>query len=195
MKLLKLSLLIAFAFISGNIHAQDTYNISKGYSVIINGTSNLHDWNETVDTVRGVSTVSWNSDGTFNLDAINIKMDVHSIKSDMGGAMNNNTYKALKAETYPVITFTLSEPVNSIKTDETATTVSAKGNMTIAGVTKPIIMQVKVFMPRKGTMEFAGSQIIKMTDYNVKPPTALFGALKTGDDITITFKTDFSLAN
>lgn len=195
MKQLRFSLLIAFTLISANIPAQDIYTISKGYSVIINGTSNLHDWDETVGTVTGESTVSWNSDGSFDLNAINIKMDVHSIKSDMGGAMNNNTYKALKADTYPEIIFTLTAPVKSIKTDPGATTISAKGNMTIAGVTKPVIMEVKVFMPQKGVMEFAGSQIIKMSDYGVKPPTALFGALKTGDVITITFKTDFSLTN
>jgi hypothetical protein len=50
-------------------------------------------------------------------------------------------------------------------------------------------------MPQKGVMEFEGTQAIKMTDYSVNPPTALFGALKTGNDITITFKTDFSQSN
>ena len=53
-------------------------------------------------------------------------------------------------------------------------------------------MQVKISMPAKGTMQFAGVQTIKMTDYGVTPPVALFGTLTTGDEITINFKTNFS---
>jgi len=29
---------------------------------------------------------------------------------------------------------------------------------------------------------------IKMTDYGIKPPTALFGRLKTGDDVKVNFE-------
>jgi polyisoprenoid-binding protein YceI len=196
-KWLKNILLIAIAtqLISAVNPKDDIYTLSKDYSVTINGTSNLHNWNESVGTVTGSGTVNWNSDGSFNLEVISIKMEVLSIKSDVGGAMNNNTYKALKADANPEIIFTLSIPVKSIKTDSAANTISASGNMTIAGVTKPVVMQVKAFMPQKGVMEFEGSQIIMMSDYGVKPPTALLGMLKTGNAITITFKTNFSLSN
>jgi hypothetical protein len=32
-----------------------------------------------------------------------------------------------------------------------------------------------------------------MTDFGVKPPSALFGTLKAGPDITISFKTVFTI--
>ena len=67
--------------------------------------------------------------------------------------------------------------------------------MTIAGITKPITMQVKVFMPGKGVVEIEGSESIKMTDYGVKPPVALLGMLKTGDAIAVKFKTSFARTN
>lgn len=195
MKQFKILLLFAFTLISAGNLNQDTYILAKGYTVIIHGTSNLHNWDETVGTVVGSSSVSWNSDGSFNMEALTLKIEVHSIKSSEGGAMNNNTYKALKADANPEITYTLTSPLKSIKTATSAVTISANGNMTIAGVTKPVIMQVKASMPQKGVMEFEGIQAIKMTDYGINPPTALFGALKTGNDITITFKTDFSQNN
>jgi len=195
MKQFTILLLMAFALISAGVAVNDNYTIAKGYTVTINGTSNLHNWTETVGTVTGSSVVSTNSDGSFNMETLTIKIEVRSIKSTEGGAMNNNTYKALKADADPEITFTLTTPLRSIKTAASAITVSAHGTMTIAGVTKPVIMQVKASMPQKGTMEFEGTQAIKMTDYGISPPTALFGALKTGDDITITFKTDFSQNN
>jgi polyisoprenoid-binding protein YceI len=194
MKNFKLLLLAAAAllFIRAVIPVKDTYTLSKGYAVTINGTSNLHNWNETVETVTGETTISWNSDGSFNLEAVSIKMNVHSIKSDMGAIMNNNTYKALKAGDNPEIVFVLNTPINSIPAKSNEKVLSAKGKLTIAGVTKVIDMQVKALALAHGKLTFEGSQTINMTDYGVKPPVALFGTLKTGNEITINFKTSFT---
>jgi polyisoprenoid-binding protein YceI len=186
---------ITTLFISAVAPVKNTYTLSEGYVVTIHGTSNLHNWDQKVGIVSGDGVVSWNKDGSFDLEAINIKIDVHSIKSDNGSIMNNKTYKALKADDYPQIIFTLTMPVKSIQAKLNEKTISAKGNLTIAGVTKPVGMQVKVFMKEQEILAFEGSQIIKMTDYNVDPPTAFFGTLKTGDEITLNFKTSFKTTN
>jgi len=175
------------------VPASSTYTLSKDYTVTIHGTSNLHAWDEKVNTVSGDGTVNPNSDGSYNVTAIRIKMEVHSIKSDMGSIMNNNTYKALKADDYPQIIFALVAPVESIQVKAGEKTVMVKGNLTIAGVTRPVNVQVKIAMPEQRTLLFEGSQAIKMTDYGIKPPTALLGTLKTGNEITINFKTSFIL--
>jgi len=190
----KISLVIIAAFaMSATTVVESKYVLSKNYTVTILGTSNLHSWNETVEMVSGDGSVTWNEDGSFNLGAIHLKMEVHSIKSDMGSIMNNNTYKALKADKNPEIIFTLTTPVNSIKAGTASTTISAKGTLSIAGVTRPIDMNVKVSIQDHTVLSFEGSQTIKMTDYNISPPTALFGTLKTGDEITINFKTNFTV--
>ena len=116
-------------------------------------------------------------------------MEVHSIKSNEGSAMNNNTYKALKADSNPEITFALSTQLKSIPA--AGRSVSAKVNLTIAGVTKAIDMAVTASGQPHGNITFEGVKTIKMTDYGIKPPVALFGTLKTGDDITIHFKNCF----
>ena len=169
-----------------------TYVLSKEYTVTIHGTSNLHDWDEKVENISGYGNMSSNSDGSMNLNAISIRMDVHSIKSDMGSMMNSNTYKALKADANPQIIFTLSSPLKSIQAKPGSPAVTAKGNLTIAGITKPVEMNVKVFTQGQGKLSFEGAQTIKMTDYGVQPPTALMGTLKTGNEITINFKTSFT---
>ncbi len=171
------------------------YILAPDYNVTIHGSSNLHDWDETVGKVTGDGIINWNADGSFDLNSINIKMDVESIKGDMGSVMNNKTHKALKSDTYPQISFILSAPVKSVKANATANTLSAKGTLTIAGVTKPVIMQVKLSMQGQNKLAFEGAQTIRMTDYGVDPPTALFGALKTADEITISFKTNFIASN
>jgi polyisoprenoid-binding protein YceI len=191
----KISLVIIAALsMSATTVVESKYVLSKNYTVTILGTSNLHSWNETVQTVLGDGSVTWNGDGSFNLDAIHLKMEVNSIKSDMGSIMNNNTYKALKADKNPEIIFTLTTPVSSIKVGSANTPISAKGTLTIAGVTRPIDMNVKVSIQDHTVLSFEGSQTIKMTDYGISPPTALFGTLKTGDEITINFKTNFTVS-
>jgi polyisoprenoid-binding protein YceI len=174
--------------------AKNTYTLSKDYTVTINGTSNLHSWDEKVTTVSGNGAVNWDN-GSFELVAVNIKMDVHSIQSDMGSAMNNKTYKALKADANPEIIFALNVPVKAIQTSANEKTVTAKGNLTIAGITKTVDMTVKISMQEKGKFAVEGSQAIKMSDYNIDPPTALFGTLKTGNEITINFETNFTIDN
>jgi len=192
MKKLNIILLALVPLIFAGMPAADSYTLSPGYAVNIHGTSNLHDWNESVGTVSGAGTVSWNNDGSFNLDAVYISMQVTSVKSTEGSIMNNNTYKALKAEACPYIVLKLNESIKSIQAKSGEAGILAKATLTIAGVTKAIDMQVKVSMVEKGKLTFEGSQAIKMTDYGIDPPTALFGTLKTGNDITINFKTSFT---
>lgn len=188
MKSFKNLYLVAIAIIctSGIVLSGNSYTLIKGYTVTIDGTSNLHDWTETVETVTGNGIINWNSDGSFELSAMNIKMAVRSIKSTEGSIMNNNTYKALKSDDHPDINFVLAGPVKS-----NGGAIAVKINLSIAGVTRTIDMTVTATAQGQGRVTFEGSKTIKMTDYNVKPPVAFFGALRTGDEITIHFKTVF----
>ncbi|MBC7382545.1 MAG: YceI family protein [Bacteroidia bacterium] len=184
---------LAIFFIGAAITGKNTCTLIKDYVVTIKGTSNLHGWEERVEIVTGDGIVNLNKDGSLDLENINIKMDVHSFKSDMGSVMNNNTYKALKADANPEIIFTLKVPVKSIQPKPNEKTISAKGNLTIAGITRFVDMPVKVFMQDQGKIAFYGFYSLKMTDYGVDPPTALFGTLKTGNEITINFKVNFKI--
>jgi polyisoprenoid-binding protein YceI len=170
------------------VHAtKNSYTLSNDYQVSIFGTSNLHNWNEKVKHVSGTTTISWNADGSFSVEAIDITMDVKSIKSE-SSAMDKNTYKALKADAYPQITVALNAPLTGIAGKAAGTTVWVKANVTIAGVTKVMDMQIQIKMPAAGKLTFEGAQKIKMSDFGLTPPTALLGTLKTGNDITIKFK-------
>ncbi len=193
MKLFKCFLLItATVMLTSAGTAVNTYTLSKGYTVSIHGTSNLHDWNENVVTVTGEGSVNWSGDATFDLDALNIKMEVHSIKSTEGSIMDRNTYNALKADDHPEITFTLITPVKAIPVGSHV--VAAKINLSIAGVTKAIDMSVTSEATAHGNVAFEGTKTIKMTDYGIKPPVALLGTMRTGDEITIHFKTVFTIS-
>ena len=67
---------------------------------------------------------------------MNIKMGVYSIKSTEGWIRNNNTYKALNADSHPDNTLVIAQPIRSIPTGEHK--VAAKINLSISGVTKNV---------------------------------------------------------
>ena len=196
MKIFKIFLMLATAvtLLSSAASVKKTYTMSKDYVVTINGTSNLHNWKEKVEIVTGSGVVNWNSDGSFDLETTSIKLNVHSIKSDMGAIMNNNTYKALKADANPEIIFSLTVPILSNPANSNKRSIAAKGNLTIAGVTRLVTMPVKLTMQSHEKLTLEGSQTIRMTDYKVTPPVALMGTMRTGDEITINFKINLQQA-
>jgi hypothetical protein len=60
-------------------------------------------------------------------------------------------------------------------------------------MTRLVALLVDYFEFTSASMRFEGRQVIKMTDFGVKLPSALFGALRAGSEITIYFKTVFTI--
>jgi polyisoprenoid-binding protein YceI len=176
----------------GDLPVQQDYILSGNYAVSIHGTFSIHSWSETVQKVSGELVGTVNSDGGAAIQSIRMVMEVRSIKSDMGSVMDNKTFKALKADADPEITFLITAPF-IIRSSTGGDTVSLQGHLTLAGVTRPVIMRVLSFKAAQGTLSIEGEQNIKMTDFGVKPPSALFGVMKASPDITINFKTDFTI--
>jgi polyisoprenoid-binding protein YceI len=193
MKLRTIFLLGALLMTANLLQAQARYSL-LAYTVSIDGTSNLHNWNEKVQTVTGKGLISWNAGKDFTLQSFNIVMEVNSIKSDEGSTMNNKTYKALKSDKFPQIIFLLTTPV-AIPLGANGYAIVAKGNLTIAGVTKVVSIPIKISADGQKKITIVGAQQVKMSDYGIDAPTALFGVLKTGDVITIGFNTTFTSSN
>ena len=111
-----------------------------------------------------------------------------SLKSGKSG-MDKNTYKALNTEKYKQITFKLSK-VNNINCSGDVCKVSVNGNLTISGSTKPINISFDMKI-EESKISLIGSKTIKMTDFGVDPPKAMFGTITTGDAIDIKFHSIF----
>ena len=92
----------------------------------------------------------------------------------------------MKADNHPNITFKL-EGVTPIKAQADGYTVTASGNLTFAGSTKKVELIAKGKSNGDGTITFSGSQKIKMTDFGIKPPTALMGTMKVGNEVEVVF--------
>ncbi|WP_369047626.1 YceI family protein [Tenacibaculum sp. UWU-22] len=151
--------------------------------VLIKGTSTLHNWESTVEK-PSVTMVLNDVDDTKNIESLNVSITSTNIKSGKR-LMDKLTYEALKSDEYPHITFVFKKG-KLIKENNSEVDIELNGNLTIAGVTKNVSVPTNI--NKKGTnIYLKGVYKLKMTDYGVTPPKALFGTIKTGDEITIDF--------
>jgi polyisoprenoid-binding protein YceI len=167
------------------MQAQGAYKISKS-TMTISGTSNLHDWSSSVNDVKGQSVLSIENNAIVGISSLDISIPVISIKSSKGSAMDNRAYSALKSKEHSLISFQLTR-MDGIEKTASGYRIKATGNLTIAGTKKSIPMTVDGKLMSDGSVNFKGSKALKMTDFNVSPPTAMMGAMTTGDDVTISF--------
>lgn len=154
--------------------------------VTITGTSTIHDWESTAEEFSGTASLTIVDGQLISIENLTFNVLVEGIKSGKRG-MDKKTYGALDEKKHPNIVFNLTK-VNTIENE----TISAAGDLTIAGVTKSIEMKVAYAIGEEGTITFTGEQPITMTDYKIKPPKAVFGTIKCGDDVVVHFDTNFT---
>lgn len=186
MKTNALILLIIFGTLS-MAGAQSFKLDNNASSLEVLGTSTLHDWEITAEELNGSAQVS-SENNAHSINSLNFQVKVEGLKSGKS-AMDNNTYEALNSDDYATIDYVLKEVVSSSKNGNYYD-LNTKGALTIAGCTKVITIPVKTEI-NGNKMVCTGQVTFKMTDFKVEPPTALLGTVKTGDEITIKFKTEF----
>jgi hypothetical protein len=151
------------------------------------GTSNLHNWSMEDKAVACSAKFTYSSGNTVpaSLAALTFSFPVHSLKSGESG-MDSKAYGAMKAKTNVNVVYTASA---STITPGAAHQFSVKssGSLTIAGVTKPVVLTAACSVLADGSITCTGTNKLLMSDYQIKPPTYMLGALKTGNALTIDF--------
>jgi len=167
----------------------------------IEGTSTIHDWEADVQEMQvtiDMNTSALEADTMQSpVNSLTLSVPVKSIESGKGG-MNRKIYGALKDEEHPNITFELTgteliqSNAQATNGNETSFQLMANGNLTIAGSTKEVSFPVDAYIQDGDTYQFTGSYELNMKDYDVDPPSAVFGTIKSGEVVTILFDTYFS---
>ncbi len=192
LSLRKIALLLAvnFSICCAGI-AQTSYE-SHAMDISLKGTSSIHDWEMKAKTGTSEAEFTVGADGkitslsklSFTLPAVNLKSG-HT-------AMDKNTYKALKTTANPNITFVLTSATVTSEGDNNYL-LNCNGQMSIAGATKSTdLVATAKYNPSDKSFTVTGVKKMKMTDYNVKPPTVMLGTIKTGNDISIAYNLKFS---
>ena len=100
------------------------------------------------------------------------------------GTMNGHMKKALKVGDFPTIAFRLATYDIIRGTDGISGTLI--GTLTLGGVKKSIAIPT-TGTTENGALHVLGSYELKMTDYDLTPPSLMFGRIKVRDNVTVKF--------
>ena len=178
--------------IGTQVKAQYKLSTAKENVVKVSGGSNVHDWkmaaqNPSCDAAFGP--LSGEENVPKSLSSLNFSVNTKSLKSEHS-SMDGRTYKTLKADDFPKITFKLTT-ANITPVKQHKFTVKATGVLTIAGTAKSITMLVNGEVKDDGSIVCIGQQKLKLTDFNIQPPSFMLGAMKVDNDLTIDFNLNF----
>ncbi|HKR06828.1 MAG TPA: YceI family protein [Bacteroidia bacterium] len=170
--------------------AQSTYKLSgsKDNNMKLSGTSTRHDWVMTAHAFTGEAQFGFNPENEnqlTSLESLTFSLPVLNLKSDKK-KLDRNAYKALKTGLHKNIIYTFIS-ATILPEGENEYLVRTIGNLSIAGVTKEVTMNVNCIVGKDSAITCTGSYKLKMTDYEVKPPSFMLGAMKTGDAVTLDF--------
>lgn len=157
------------------------------YEVYVDGTSTLHDWTAQVGTVKDYParlTLAPASGGT--VASFGFKAEVNSMDGGRGSTMNGKIQKALKSDAHPDIVYEQAGPARITTMPDGQLKLQSSGSLSMAGVKKDVTVEV-MGMLNGGKLVFKGSKALKMSDFNIEAPSALFGQIQTYDDITVHF--------
>jgi polyisoprenoid-binding protein YceI len=178
--------LITLTTVSNQAKSQQAYSLMPGLELKVAGTSTIHDWEMVSSSATGEANLESKNDGTVNFSSLFVSMPVKSLKSGKS-QMDANAYKALKADKFPEIQFTLTD-VKKIAPGK----VIVNGKLTIAGTSRSISIEANYNL-EGDSMQFTGARSIKFSEFNIDPPAAIFGTIKTGDDLQLSFNVIFKL--
>lgn len=190
---------IAVALASVTARGQEGARAALAFNtarVSIAGTSNIHAFTAATTDVRVTRAQFAGSvagpafwDAVLEpgaIEAFEIAIPAATLSSPKEG-LDKNMRKALKTDTFSDITFRLTRLARGANG-----TAKAIGTLRIAGVEREVELNLKTHR-QDGGLAVSGELELLMTDYGIKPPTAMLGMLKTDPSVTITFETVLTL--
>lgn len=189
MKLLHISLFLLLSFVFTNLTFAQSYNLAADSStqMTVTGTSTLHGWTVAVNEVQDVPTELSISEN-MTVDNFSFGVVVNSMDGGRGASMNKKITDALKATAHPIITFQQSEPAAMSAIDAAGNfTLTSKGILNMVGLEKAIEIEVAGQKTANGII-LKGSKPLTFSQFDIEPPSAMFGQIVCGDDIAVNFE-------
>ena len=183
----KMYLLMLLAGMAFMVNAQTRYYLdNSNSSLVVEGTSTVHDWEMEANGLKSAIVLHFKDNSLASIENADFTSPAKKVLSD-NRIMNNKTHDALKVDEYPEITFNL-KSVNHLDVSGNSISGEVTGILKIAGIARTIRINFSGRMNPGNSVTFSGTVPLKMSEFNIEPPTAMLGALKTGDKVKINFK-------
>lgn len=187
MKIKLITIVLLSSIVLGNVAYAQTKLSARSAKISLSGNSTMHKWSSNVTKVAFSGDFGLAEGNLAKINAAVVKIETKSIKShNDSDLMDERTHKTLKADQFPSISY---EYTNTLSSDLNGKdgTVKINGKLTIAGVTKPADLTLKVTTLANGDIQVKGSEVILMSTFGIKPPSFVAGTLKVEDKVNIAF--------
>lgn len=161
---------------------QTQLTVTKASQLWVDGTSTVHDWTCKVGEVQGSITL----DAQLG-EVSKAVVTVPSAAVDCDNrTMNKKAADALKTGDYPTIRYTLKNA--EVKKDGETLNIHAVGVLELAGRKNDLAATIIGRPVADGAYKFVGTLPVTMSDFGVDAPSAMFGTIKSGDEVTVRFE-------
>lgn len=188
-RLSKLILVVAVWAISLNGFSQKSYKIIPDESkFLVTGTSTLHDWHMKVEEMICNVVADVTENNKISISNIDFKCATNSLKSD-NSLMDKKAFEALQTDRYKTISFSANTNT-TVAIANGVFTGSLLGELEISGIKKKVNIPFNAKI-NNNTVIITGELKIKFSDFEIKPPTAVMGTIKTGNELVLKYNLKF----
>lgn len=171
------------------------YKLEPASRLWLEGTATVGDFRCKAVSIDGTGKLpALSAQKYLSSDSAQVSNEVHVsilVKSFECGnsAMNNDMYDAMKADSFPSITYELitAAVLGSSQIIDSTRKVTATGKLTIAGVSKIVSMTITVRQISAKRFQITGSKTLSMHDFDITPPSAMFGLIKANEQLIVRF--------
>ncbi len=181
-------LLFSFLFLFSSLLVlgqQQTYVYHSG-EIEVSGYTNNYNWKMKTDSVECKALITLQNRQLKAINNLYFTVPVQKLSSP-NTYMDRIAHRTLKSYPFDKIYFKYVKSEIQPWDDKDQYLVKATGNLTIAGVTQAIKMDLIATVIKDGTINFAGTHKLKLSTYQVVPKKTLMGTLNTSDDVTVNF--------
>lgn len=174
------------------------YSLTDDSRLWIKGDATLHSWDAEATEFEidflfpdewFESTENWSGE---DVEQLSVTVPVKALDGGRS-RMNRDLREAMDEESYPTITFYWEEI--DIQHDEDQTELIVTGILEVSGVEKEIEFAAEGQVIEEDSFKISGEIPLKMTNFNIDPPTAMLGSLRTDDEIKILYEMIFERKN
>jgi hypothetical protein len=164
--------------------------VIKGGSLKVDGTTNINKFSCVVKEYNSADTISFLPRAGFVGMSGCIRLPVFSFDC-MSGPMTEGLRKSLNAKEFPRLNITFLSLKKYPALTSAEEVISGTVYIELAGVSKKIDVNYRVFMDNQQVIHLVGNQTITFTAFGLTPPRKLGGMIRTDDQLDVEFHINF----
>ena len=189
-----LFILFALHAVGEVVYSQITYIPDASSKLWIEGRSNVNEFECQANQYFGEASIIDSDDQVEfqreDQERVFLQVEIRVDGFECGrNRMNRDLQEALKSSEFPEITFIFdsAEILEMPSEQDQAFQLEVRGSLTVAGNTRDIRFNTRAYFLEPHKVRALGKTTIKMSDFDVVPPTALMGLIKADDELSVNF--------